>query len=151
MAISDDMVGRAMHWHRLFRRDTRLSVLAHYRKDQIKAADQHVLAEAVHSGIDTSRPQEVRHYLYLPSAEDAHHVAEALGADRYAVEVRKSASLKQNPPNPWLVLAARSAVLDETRIEETRRRFEALALRCKGDYDGWEIALRHSSREPKHC
>lgn len=119
-------------------------MLARYREDQVRVANRHVVAEALRSGIDAS-PQEVRHYLYLPLVEDAHQVAQELGADGYAVDVRKSAGLDQNSPNPWLALATTSVTLDEKHLEETRQRFEALALRYNGDYDGWEIALRRSS------
>ena len=138
-----------MNWRKLFERDSAFNVLSRYRDDQGSAADYHVLAEAIDSGIDRSQPQEVRHYLYLPSSEDAHDAARALGADGYAVEVRKSASLDQNPPNPWLALATSSVILDENDVEQTRQQFEALAVRYKGEYDGWEVALRNSSKQPK--
>lgn len=137
--------GTVMNWGKVFRRKNGLNVLARYREDQVNVADRHVVAEALRSGIDALQPQEVRHYLYLPSVEDAHQVAQELGADGYAVDVRKSASLDQDSPNPWLALATSSVILDEKHLEETRQRFEALALRYNGDYDGWEIALRRSS------
>jgi regulator of ribonuclease activity B len=44
-------------------------------------------------------------------------------------------------PNPWLVLANTDVVANEERVRWERARFDELAAKYAGDYDGWEAAV----------
>ncbi len=102
--------------------------------------DRLVIQQLTRAGADLSRPREVLQYLYLPTEDAAEHARETLDAEGYSVEVRPSADAEEGPPNPWLVLARTETVVDEDMIDRARERFEQLAARHGGDYDGWEAA-----------
>jgi hypothetical protein len=73
----------------------------------------------------------VRHFIYLPAADDAEAVASVLEREGWETSV-------QQDDNVWLVVAACLRVLTDQMVKETRARLEALAAMHDGQYDGWE-------------
>ena len=102
--------------------------------------DQLIVQRLRRLGVDVSQPREVVHFVYFPTEEDAEAAASELREDGYTVEVQPSADAETSPPNPWLALARKNAVVDEASVEVMRPRFEALAAARSGEYDGWEAA-----------
>jgi Regulator of ribonuclease activity B len=102
--------------------------------------DQLIVRQLRLLGADLSRPREVLHFVYFPTKEDAEDAATELRDEGYTVEVQPSADADTDPPNPWLALARKDAVVDEASVTVIRPRFEALAAERSGEYDGWEAA-----------
>lgn len=102
--------------------------------------DQLIVQQLRLLGADLSRPREVLHFVYFPTKEDADSAAKELRGEGYEVEVQPSADADTQPPNPWLALARKDAVVDEGTVSVMRPRFEALAAARSGEYDGWEAA-----------
>lgn len=98
--------------------------------------DAAVLHELEKAGADLARPTEIAHYLYVPSEQIAHDGEIELVAAGYRCEVRRAA---RGPG--WLVLAKIDLVPSRDVIAQARGRFEDLATRLGGEYDGWEAAV----------
>jgi len=105
-------------------------------------ADQMILQQLKSLGADMSQPREVLHYLYLPSRDAARQAAEALRSKGYSAEERMAANAKDNPPNPFLVLAKNQIVVTPQATHQFRQLFEQLAAFHNGEYDGWEAAAK---------
>ena len=88
------------------------------------------------AGGDLNKPTDVVNYLYLPDEPKAQQAAAELRAAGYAVEVRPAAT-----GNNWLARANIDMVPSHENIALIRERFEALASRLGGEYDGWEAAV----------
>lgn len=80
--------------------------------------------------------QNVSHYLYLRTKEDAAKVATELRSQGFQTETRLSADGES-----WLVLAQHYVVPSAEYITEVRESMERLAERVQGEYDGWEVAV----------
>jgi regulator of RNase E activity RraB len=80
--------------------------------------------------------QNVSHYLYLRTEEDASEVATELRKQGYKTETRLSADGEN-----WLVLAQHRVVPSAEYIAGVRETMERLAERVHGEYDGWEVAV----------
>jgi hypothetical protein len=98
--------------------------------------DSLVLDQLRAHGADLDRPRHVIQYLYFPSDEGARAAAEALRPMGYEVDVRPPSS----GIDQWAVIAEMEVVLDESWVDETRRRLRAVAEANGGEYDGWEAA-----------
>jgi hypothetical protein len=105
------------------------------------AGDQMILEQLAGMGEDLTRPREVVHYLYFPSAEAAKTVAGALREDGFKAEPQLAAHAGENPPNPWVVLATGRCVVNEQSLTQLRDRLSELAEAMGGEYDGWETAV----------
>jgi hypothetical protein len=102
-----------------------------------REGDALVLQQLADIGSDLSKPRDARFYLYVHTESDAEEAADALRSDGFTTEVGPAASPSAHP---WLVLASRDMVVDAPSIAAARERFDALAHRYDGDYDGWEAA-----------
>jgi hypothetical protein len=76
----------------------------------------------------------VRFYLYFPAERDAREAADELRSSGYDVRCEED-----HPERQWLVLVSTEA--SPTQLHELEPRFEALADRLNGDYDGHEFDL----------
>jgi hypothetical protein len=100
-----------------------------------------VLAELQKNGANLSQPRDLVHYLYVPSQDAAEKAADELRGLGYTAEAKPAAGVQPDDSNPWLVLANFDAVVDQERVRWERARFDELAAKYRGDYDGWEAAL----------
>ncbi len=98
--------------------------------------DQQTLEQLAKAGADLAKPTEVINYLYVPDEARARSAAGELEQAGYHVEVRTAAT----GPS-WLALAKIEMVPSLENIALLRGRFESLAERLSGDYDGWEAAV----------
>jgi hypothetical protein len=102
-------------------------------KADLDALTTHQLAKA---GADLAKPTEIVNYLYLPDEARARQAGAELSQAGYRVQVRPAATGKD-----WLALATIDLVPSDENIEMLRSRFEAIASRLGGEYDGWEAAV----------
>ncbi len=100
------------------------------------ALDQLTLQQLAQAGGNLEKPTEVVNYLYVPTQELAQEAGAELRQAGYSVEVRPAAT-----GSNWLALAKIDLVPSAQNIQLLRDRFEALAARSGGEYDGWEAAV----------
>lgn len=98
--------------------------------------DELTLEQLAKAGANLAKPTEVIIYLYLPDEARARSAADELEQAGYNVDVRTAAT----GPS-WLALAKINMVPSLENIALLRGRFESLASRLGGDYDGWEAAV----------
>jgi Regulator of ribonuclease activity B len=100
--------------------------------------DQQTLQQLAKAGGNLAMSTNIINYLYLPDEARARTAAAELEQAGYQVEVRRAA---QGPL--WLALAKIDMVPSPENIALLRDRFETLASRLGGDFDGWEAAVTH--------
>lgn len=94
-------------------------------------ADAKVLEHLRNLGCDTRQARGIRHFIYLPTSDDADAVARVLEREGWDTSVEEDAEV-------WLVVAGCLRVLDEPLVRETRAHLASLAAAHGGAYDGWE-------------
>ena len=97
-----------------------------------KASDADVIEQLTMAGSDLTRPQNIEFRFYFPSGELAERVAATLRADGFKVSVEEAAQ-----GNQYIVRAARSMVPLLSELQSLRSKFDELATREGGIYDGW--------------
>ena len=95
------------------------------------AADTRVLEHLANLGCDPRQPRGTRHFIYLPTSDDAVAVASTLEREGWD-------TLVQAAEDVWLVVAGCLRVLNEPLVRQTRARLALLAAAHGGSYDGWE-------------
>lgn len=95
------------------------------------AADARVLEHLANLGCDVRKARGIRHFIYLPTGDDALSVASTLEREGWDTTVQAAEDI-------WLVVAGCLRVLDEHLVRETRARLASLAMAHGGAYDGWE-------------
>lgn len=101
------------------------------QQDVADNPDAQVLEQLRDAGSDLTKPHPVQFFLYFPTEASAREAAGQIG-ELYQITVDRAA----DGPD-WLVLAERSLVPTLSAFTEARERFEAVALRLGGEYDGW--------------
>jgi len=101
------------------------------------ALDQQTLDELRKSGSDLSKPHQVEFFLYIPVKPDAEAAAAELRGTGYTVTLRLGAD-KVN----WLCLGAKTLVPTIQGLTDARKVFKGLAIKFKGEYDGWDAAVQ---------
>jgi regulator of ribonuclease activity B len=103
-----------------------------------READALALRHLTARGADLVKPRHVVHFLYF----DDEHAARL--AEQDAAEAGWETELE--PPTEtiavWTVRAHDTRVVNSTTVEAFRSRFERLADRYSGEYDGWEAAAK---------
>ena len=102
----------------------------------VESLDALTLEQLAKAGGNLAMPTEIVNYLYLPDEPRARAAAEDLEQAGYHVEVRPAA---QGPM--WLALATIQMIPSKENIALLRDRFESLASRLGGEFDGWEAAV----------
>ena len=95
------------------------------------AADARVLHHLRALGCDPKQARSTRHFIYLPTGEDADAVAQTLEREGWDTAVHEGEDV-------WLVVAGCLRVLTGPLVRETRARLASLAAAHGGAYDGWE-------------
>lgn len=100
------------------------------------ALDRMTLQQLGKAGANLARPTDVVNYLYVPTEVLAQTAGAELRQAGFTVEVRPAAT-----GSNWLALARIDMVPSAENIRLLRTRFEALAVKLGGEYDGWEAAV----------
>ena len=97
--------------------------------------DLEILETLEEHGADLAEPREVRVNLLFPSEGQAEAAGEELREAGYDVVAFEAAG-----EEPWAIRATRELQLDRDNVVGFRRRFDELAERHGGEFDGWEAA-----------
>ena len=98
--------------------------------------DQMTRAQIAKAGGDLAKLTEIVNYLHLPGEAKAQATGAELHLAGYEVTVCPAATGPQ-----WLALEKIEMSPSEENIARLRERFEGLATKFRGDYDGWEAAV----------
>ena len=97
-----------------------------------KASDAQVIEQLTKGGSNLTRPHNIEFRFYFPSRELAERVTGTLRADGFQVSVEEVAQ-----GNQYILRAARAMVPLLSELQSLRSRFDELATREGGIYDGW--------------
>jgi len=98
--------------------------------------DLEILETLEEHGADLSEPREVRIDLLFPTEEAAQAADEELTELGYEVAGFESAGEEE----PWAIRATSELQVGRDNVTGFRHRFEELAARHDGEFDGWEAA-----------
>jgi len=88
------------------------------------------------AGSDVSVDHQFDFYLYVPQEADAIAAAQTLSERGFAVVTRRAARGAN-----WLCVASATFVPDTTKLAEVGKLLSSLALKYKGEFDGWEAQV----------
>ena len=94
--------------------------------------DQQVLDQLKKAGSDLSKPHDIEFFLYFLTKESANSAAEEAAEEGANVKVERAAD-----DSAWLCLATKRMVADHVELVRLRKKFNGIASRLKGEYDGW--------------
>jgi hypothetical protein len=89
-----------------------------------------------HAGADPAVPHPTRHFVYVPGAKSAQHLARLLKHPGRQVEVDTSAQ-----QGYWLVVICQSLVVTPESMAALRTELESAATPLGGHYDRWQVDL----------
>jgi hypothetical protein len=98
--------------------------------------DLEILETLEEHGEDLSEPREIRIDLLFPTEEAAAAAEEELTELGYEVVGFEAAGEEEQ----WALRATRDLRVDRDNVTGFRHRFEELAARHDGEFDGWEAA-----------
>jgi len=101
------------------------------------AHDQKTIDQLRAAGSDVTKPHEIDFYLYFPTEAEAGEAAATLTGRGYRATVRPGADNKN-----WLCLASKTMPPTIQNLTEAHGVLKGLAVKYKGDYDGWETAVQ---------
>lgn len=101
-----------------------------------KGSDAHVLEQLTRAGSNLTRPHKIEFRFYFPSGELAERVNAALRADGFQVSTQEVAQ-----GNQYVVRATRSMVPLLSELQSLRAKFDEVATREGGIYDGWSAEV----------
>lgn len=99
--------------------------------------DARLIERIRRSGVDPFQPIEVDFFLALPAEAVAREVAEQLGREGFAVDVKP---VPDSPEHPFSVHAMKRMQLSLDGVRDVSTRLRTLAAAGGGRYDGWAAA-----------
>jgi len=101
-----------------------------------KASDAQVIEQLTKGGSNLTRPHNIEFRFYFPSRELAERVTGTLRSDGFQVSVEEVVQ-----GNQYILRAARAMVPLLSELKSLRSRFDELATREGGVYDGWSAGV----------
>ena len=98
--------------------------------------DLEILETLEEHGEDLSEPREIRVDLLFPDEDSANAAEEELTELGYEVAASRPPARRSQ----WSLRATRELRVDRENVTGFRHRFEELAARHDGEFDGWEAA-----------
>ncbi len=99
--------------------------------------DALMIQQLAQAGADLRLSRETMHYLYVPTERAARLALQDLSVDGRKLEIRPAAE-----GTGWLVLLTQSMIVSPSAMAALRAEIEAVSGQHRGDYDGWEAAVR---------
>ena len=97
-----------------------------------RPSDAQAIEQLVRSGANLTRPHRIEFRFFFPSAKFAERVSSTLTADGFQVSTQEVVQGHQ-----YIVRATRSMLPALSELESLRSRFDELANREGGLYEGW--------------
>jgi tetratricopeptide (TPR) repeat protein len=103
--------------------------------------DTKVIAELEATGSDLSIPHVLEFFLYFPAEDAVRAAAREIGAEGFVVQ-----DVFPTSSSDWACIATRRMVPEHGKLARIRARFNAIATRLGGQYEGWgtTVVLPHS-------
>lgn len=120
-----------------------LLVRGNQRMQAAADPDAETLEELVRAGSDLAEPHEVEFFLYVETSAQATALAAELQREGFTTEVRPTET-----EQCWLCLATRLMRPELAELRRWRERFNVLAERAGGAYDGWGTTVVEGERRP---
>jgi hypothetical protein len=95
-------------------------------------SDASVLDQLKKAGSNLKKPHRPEFFLYLPTKNDALHVANILSEKGFVTEVKPSAG-----DTNWLCRAEKTMILRHEDLLKIRNELNQLVQPLRGKYDGW--------------
>ena len=94
--------------------------------------DQQVLDQLKKAGSDLSKPHNIEFFIYFPTEASANDAVKDIKVEVDNVKVQLGADKKN-----WLCFATKRMVPDHDKLVALRKRFNEIAHKGDGEYDGW--------------
>lgn len=107
-------------------------IFSRWQKKEEPDLDQQVLDQLKQAGSDLSKPHDIEFFLYFPTEAAANEAAKAVEGEGCDGKVQLGAD-KTN----WLCFATKRMFPEHDRLVGLRKRFNEIAHRGNGEYDGW--------------
>jgi hypothetical protein len=107
-------------------------IFSRWQKKEEPDLDQQVLDQLKKAGSDLSKPHDIDFFLYFPKEAAAKEAAKDIETNVDTVKVELGAD-KQN----WLCFGNKRMVPDHDKLVALRKRFNEVARKGNGLYDGW--------------
>ena len=107
-------------------------IFARWQKKEEPDPDQLVLDQLKKAGSDLSKPHDIDIFLYFPTEAAANEGAKDVKVEVDSVKVQLGADKKN-----WLCFATKRMVPDHDKLVAMRKRFNEIARKGNGEYDGW--------------
>jgi regulator of RNase E activity RraB len=107
-------------------------IFSRWQKKEEPDLDQQVLDQLKKAGADLSKPHNIEFFLYFPTEDLANQAAKDVKGEGCDVKVQLGADKKN-----WLCFATKRMVPDHDELVRLRKRFNEIAHKRNGEYDGW--------------
>ena len=107
-------------------------IFSRWQKTEEADPDQQVLDQLKKAGSNLSKPHKIDFFLYFPTEASANEASKDIAGDVDTVKVELGAD-KEN----WLCFANKRMVPHHDKLVALRRRFDDIARKGNGVYDGW--------------
>jgi hypothetical protein len=107
-------------------------IFSRWQRKEEPDLDQQVLDQLKKAGSDLSKPHNIDFFLYFSNEALAKDAANSIDGEVDTVKVQLGADKKN-----WLCFANKRMVPDHDRLSVMRKRFNNVARKGNGVYDGW--------------
>jgi len=107
-------------------------IFSRWQKKDEPDLDQQVLDQLKKAGSDLSKPHNIEFFIYFPTEASANDAVKDIKVEVDNVKVQLGADKKN-----WLCFATKRMVPDHDKLVALRKRFNEIAHKGNGEYDGW--------------
>ena len=111
-------------------------IFSRWQKKEEPDLDQQILDQLKKAGSNLAKPHDIEFFLYFPTEPAANEGAKNLKVEVDDVEVKLGADKKN-----WLCFATKRMAPDHDKLVALRKRFNEIAHKGDGEYDGWGTAV----------
>ena len=107
-------------------------IFSRWRKKEGPDLDRLVLDQLRQAGSDLSKPHDIEFFLYFPTEQAANEAAKEINLEVDHLKVELGADEVD-----WLCFGTRSMIPEPDELRRLRMRFDEIANKHHGQYDGW--------------
>ena len=107
-------------------------IFSRWQKKEEPDGDQQVLDQLKKAGSDLSKPHNIDFFLYFPTEPSAKEASKDIAGEVDTVKAELAADKKN-----WMCRANKRMVPNHDNLVAMRKRFDQIARKGNGVYDGW--------------